>query len=206
MPMPAPLRFAACGLLTLLCLAAGGCAEPEAPEAPPPTDGARSADTLAAPAPAPHGSTEVPLGAPALAGTYVGVTYPPVPDGVEQRGGALAVGPGADAAEAQYAYVDVVTPQGRQLWLGRLQGRDADGEATWRVVDADSVTVGDGEQLLIHGCTAGDRAGMAAVMREASTDTLTEARAAWGVDRTAGRLERVSTADVRCLNEGVRAP
>ena len=141
------------------------------------------------------------------AAAYRGLTYPPVPDSLQKRGGALAQAPGQEAAITEHAFADVFDGDAHLLWLSVLRGRDADGEATWEVVDAVEVPeVGPNARFLISGCRTPGRTAVAAIVEESDRETLTTVHHAWGVDRAAGRLVTVDTTGVECENEGLRAP
>ena len=138
---------------------------------------------------------------------YVGVVHPPVPDSVVKRGGALAMAPGQPATEAQYAFEDVRAGATRMLWLSELQGRNADGRATWRVIDALGVPpLQPDERLLLTNCRTPDRTGIAAIAQDREQEVLTNIRRAWAVDRAAGQIVEVDASAVECENEGIRAP
>lgn len=189
------MRFLLLFAAALLFAACSPGGEDRAPEPRPPA--AEAGAPLAAPDS---------MGGERLVDRYLGLVHPPLPAEVIKRGGSLATAPGEDAATASFAFEDVSVGGTRMLWLAALERRNAEGEAVWRVVDAVEVPrVGADERLLITGCRADEQA-VAAVAAAAETETLTDIRRAWRVDREAERLAAVDPAGVRCENEGLRAP
>lgn len=150
----------------------------------------------------PDSSTTAPADTTTL-DQYVGVEYPPMPEGVTKRGGALIVPPGTSASEAEYAFVKARRGEQHMLWLGRLQHRTPEGEAIFRVADIVAVPdVAEDERFLISGCTVGGDVGYAAVMADGDAEQLTQTHHAWRADRETGHLAPADDADVVCENVG----
>jgi hypothetical protein len=121
------------------------------------------------------------------------------PAGVTDIGGSYLV--------PDYGVTWAEGPEGSMFWLERVTATSADGSvARWRVVDvatAPSLQPGDVVVLGLDRCEVGGQPAeeVVGVFASSGQEWLVTPRAAWRVDRTAGRLVPV-TSPVRCIDEG----
>lgn len=177
------LVAAACAVVT----AAGACARSNG--------GGRSNATASAAA-----------GAPPTAQSFVGLQYPPFPEGLDEQGGTmLAVG-----GKTEFALNVVSRDSTTYVWLSRLTERNAEGEPGFEVRAALRVpSLDSGEVLLVGRCRmagaadVGDR-GIVAIARTAGHEAdpeLNDIRKAWRADVTKEAFRELPADSVVCANE-----
>lgn len=190
------------GLMAALLVLGVGCGAEDG-DAPPAEPGP---DTAATPSAGPGDTAAPAAGADVDPADWVGMTHPPVPEGLEKLAGAVAAGPGESAAEARFGFQHLRIGDRRFVWLSVLEGRDASGEPSWRVVDVLEVPVPEpDERLLIHGCETDDRTALVALVLRAE-EGAADIRSAWGVDREAERFVSVAPDGVACQGPGLEHP
>lgn len=145
-------------------------------------------------------------GAPPAAQSFVGLQYPPFPEGLDEQGGTmLAVG-----GKAEFALNVVSRDSTTYVWLSRLTERNAQGEPGFEVRAALLVPPLDsGEVLLVGRCRmagasdVGDR-GIVAIARTAGHEEepeLRDIREAWRADVAKEAFRALPADSVVCTNE-----
>jgi len=145
-------------------------------------------------------------GAPPAAQSFVGLQYPPFPEGLDEQGGTmLAVG-----GKMEFALNVVSRDSTTYVWLSRLTERNAEGEPGFEVRAALLVPPLDsGEVLLVGRCRmagasdAGDRS-IVAIARTAGHEAeadLRDIREAWRADVAKEAFRELPADSVVCANE-----
>jgi hypothetical protein len=135
---------------------------------------------------------------------FIGVTYPPLPEGWEYTGGAITFSncaPGSTcASEETYAVsalrqIHVPEETAEHLLLfERLVRYESDGTSVWTVLD---VLVGSeigGWNWLWQGCRVGDAA-------QTDDEIVAFAGMAWRANHLTGRFEPISPDGLTCVDE-----
>lgn len=145
--------------------------------------------------------------APRLADELVGRIVPPYPDGLrEWRGSCIAATPEIDdpcaTALAVLGNDDAAL---EYIIATRLDHRDDNGNAFWRVTDVAAYPrVASGFSFETGTCAVGDRddLGVMAVVRQTTAETWRDATWALRLNATSGRFEQLTPARVACSNIG----
>ena len=153
--------------------------------------------TTAAPKTTPGSS--VPL-KPA-ASPYIGVAYPPLPQGWEEGRGALA----ATVGEVDYAVQELVQAKQQMLWFLQSTGRDAQGHITWQVTDIlVRSDVPEPGGLIWGFCTLNDQPDEEIVaLGEVKAARMEIVHRAWRANHTTGRFEPIATTGIVCEEETI---
>lgn len=141
-------------------------------------------------------ATSVPAASP-----YIGVTYPPLPQGWEEGRGALA----ATVGEVDYAVQELVQAKQQMLWFMKSTGRDAQGHAIWVVTDVlVRSDVPEPGGLIWGFCTLNDQPDEEIValgaVKAARMDTL---QRAWRANHVTGHFEPIATTGIVCEDETI---
>lgn len=145
-------------------------------------------------------------GAKTTARSFIGLQYPPFPEGLDEQGGTmLAVG-----GKVEFALNVVSRDSTTYVWLSRLTERNAAGEPGFEVRAALLVPPLDsGEALLVGRCRitgakdVGDRS-VVAIARTAGHDAeaeLTDIREAWRADVAKEAFRELPADSVVCTND-----
>ena len=140
---------------------------------------------------------------------WIGTTFYPLPQGVVSNSGGTV----GDARYATYAFDDVTTPNGRELWLSSMK-RDAGGNLTFTVTDALPFVYSIKDTTLLWDlCGLDDpsspNAGVAVDNsivtlvngEKLSTFGQASAEKAWKANTTTGKFESLSPVGISCLAE-----
>jgi hypothetical protein len=132
---------------------------------------------------------------------YIGVTYPPLPQGWEEGRGALA----ATVGEVDYAVQELVQAKRQMLWFMKSAGRDAQGHTLWVVTDVlVRSDVPEPGGLIWGFCTLNDQPDEEIValgeVKAARMDTIQQA---WRANHTTGHFEPIATTGIVCEDETI---
>jgi len=167
-------------------------------------------DAAVAPSTRPPATMAAGSSAPTVAPTTVTTSPARRYVGLEREQGSFPAGVtdiGGSYLVPDYGVTWAEGPEGSMFWLERVTATSADGSvARWRVVDvvtAPSLQPGDVVVLGLDRCEVGGQPTdeVVGVFASSGQEWLVTPRAAWRVDRTAGRLVPV-TSPVRCIDEG----
>lgn len=178
--MKPQMKVALFGTLILL-LAACASAEPASTLQPVVTENAVEAVTE------PAGGA-----VPDAVGKYVGLNYPPLPEGLSDEVSMLI----QDAED--YSLWIISDGTNRMMWLGKMTHRDAGGNAFWQVKDTlDLSEMASGTNLLLNGCSLNGTPDHE-VLVLGQGETIIRA---WRANTTSSLFEEIATVGLECHSD-----
>ncbi len=143
---------------------------------------------------------------------YVGLQYPPVPQGVTLRGGWIVEEKGSDSFNSDYSITNVLVGNQTFLWLDRTIGFNGATERTSEVVSVLALPPLDENEGLFAGSAYfchinGEYDPLIIVIAKTednNTEFITKVRKAWRVNLTAEKFDEIDVIgiDFRCENLG----
>ncbi len=135
------------------------------------------------------------------ASPYIGVAYPPLPQGWEEGRGALA----ATVGDVDYAVQELTQARQQMLWFMKSTGRDAQGHIVWVVTDVlVRSDVPEPGGLIWGFCTLNDQPDEEIVaLGEVKAARMEIVNRAWRANHTTGRFEPIATTGIVCEDETI---
>jgi hypothetical protein len=135
------------------------------------------------------------------ASPYIGVAYPPLPQGWEEGRGALA----ATVGDVDYAVQELTQAKQQMLWFLKSTGRDAQGHVKWIVTDVlNRSDVPEPGGLIWGFCTLNDQPDEEiAALGEVKAARMEAVTRAWRANHTTGRFESIATTGIVCEDETI---
>jgi hypothetical protein len=150
--------------------------------------------------PAPTATEPSPVPAqPSLASKYIGLPYPPLPEGWQAGLGGIS----ATAGATDFSIQVLEKADEQMLWFLKLTGRDSQGKASWVVLDVLSRSeIKEPGGLILYICQNGDKPDTEIVaLGEGNTQVITKINRAWRANHITGRFEPISTEGITCIEE-----
>lgn len=126
-----------------------------------------------------------------------GLTYPPLPSGVEEIGGMLLT----DSTGQELGVSEMQRGERHMIWLSALTSHDSAGNPNWLLLDAVEVpSLRSAESVVWSDCALDgvrDQA-VVAVGTWAARDSLTGIRYAWRANLETRRIDTLSVSRVAC--------
>ena len=144
---------------------------------------------------------------------YIGLQYPPVPDGITIEGGWVIEQKGSNAL-SDYSIGSVVEGDKTSLWLERLIGQDPQGKPSFQVVDVlplppidnqkEDILGGSPYQCRINEGEYDPTLIVIAQLEDGNTEFLTQVRQAWRVDLASEQFNEINLQglEFKCENMG----
>lgn len=168
---------------------------------------------LSTPVPSPTGSPAVPF-TPILAPTtesspmpaqtsaaskYIGLPYPPAPEGWQAGLGGIS----ASAGATDFSIQELEKAGEQMLWFLKLTERDSQGKASWVVLDVlIRSEIKEPGGLISFICQIGGKPDTEIVaLGEGDTQVITTINRAWRANHVTGRFEPISTEGIVCVEE-----
>ena len=149
------------------------------------------------PAPSPE-SSPVPAQA-SLASEYIGLPYPPVPEGWQTGLGLIS----AAVGETSFSIQELEKADQQMLWFMKLTGRDSQGKSSWVVLDVlIRSEIKEPGGLILTICQIGDKPDTEIVaLGEGNKQVITTINRAWRANHVTRRFEPISTDGIICVEE-----
>jgi|WetSurMetagenome_2_1015567.scaffolds.fasta_scaffold246302_3 hypothetical protein len=133
---------------------------------------------------------------------YVGLTYPPLKDGLKEESGNMI---GDPINNTNYSVAFMSNEGSNMLWLESSSSRNIKGLPIWKVLDVIAApNYGKDETLIIGFCKIDDRSDsevLAVVKYEQNKKYFNNVIKAWRANRAKGKFESITTKGISCLNE-----
>jgi len=152
--------------------------------------------TVIASATKPGATTSIPAASP-----YIGVAYPPLPQGWQDGRAALT----ATVGDVQYIAQELVQADQQMLWFMKSTGRDAQGQFTWVVTDVLTRSdIKESGSLIWGSCTLNDAPYEEIVgLGERKDGVMENVQRAWRANHVTGRFEPMATTGIVCQDEPI---
>jgi hypothetical protein len=136
---------------------------------------------------------------PSLAAKFIGLPYPPAPEGWLAGLGGIS----ASVGDTSFSIQELEKADEQMLWFMKLTGRDSQGKASWVVLDVlIRSEIKDPGGLILYICQIGDKPDTEIVaLGEGSTQVITTINRAWRANHVTGRFEPISTEGIVCVEE-----
>ena len=133
---------------------------------------------------------------------YIGLTHPPLKDGLKEEYGNIIGDPFNNTV---YSVAWMSSECSQMLWLESSSSRNVKGQPIWKVLDVMAApNYGKDETLVIGFCKIDDKSDpevLAVVKYEQDKEYFNKIIKAWRANRTKGKFESITTKGISCLNE-----